>query len=167
VSWWTDVDNAVEDLVTINPATLFIHRTDIALALGITPNEASHYLQRHRIAQRRGLTRYVLDAQGYARAAMWLVVSGPGLLRSDLRRGLVMGHTEYVAVDAARRLIGDITAEISPALLSHPSLQTYLTHATAGLETHIRGMVASIHAAVDLMESITGENADRSRVSAV
>ena len=165
---WEKVDEALDVMTATSPGLVSFDRSDIADAIGCGVRQASMMLQQHRLAQARGVTRYVVAARDYARASQWFVLAAPGRAYGTAeRRKLAMGHAEHVSVDAARRVIRDLSSEISPALLHHPAIQAYLTHAGANLEAQVRLMVTAVHSAVSLVETITSETADRSHVKAI
>lgn len=165
---WEIVDKALDTMIAAQPDLRSFDRGDIATAVGCGRRHASALLQQHRTAQAKGVTRYVVAARDYARASQWFVLAAPGHgLGTAERRMLSMGHTEHIAVDAARRVIRDLSSEINPALLHHPAIQAYLAHAGANMEAQVRLMVNAVHSAVTLVESITSETADRSHVKSV
>jgi hypothetical protein len=168
VTSYERVDHALDVMFAADPTLTAFDRNDLATAAGCSPDYASYLLQAHRKAQGRGLTRYVVAARDYARASKWFVLAAPGSpLGTAERRRLTMGHGEHIAVDAARRVLADLRAELDPALVQHPAIQAYLTHAGASMEAQVRLMVNAVHSAVTLVESITGEAADRDHVKAV
>lgn len=160
-------DRAVAALIAADPDLIIIDRHDIAVAANCTPAHASAILQQHRIAQESGMTDFVVNCEGRARGSVWIIHSGPGCARMDLRRRMTMGHGEYIAVDAAQRLISDIRRELKPSVLAHPAVTAFLDHLGTVMESNVRGLVSQAHAAVDLLETMTGETADRSRVPAI
>lgn len=162
---WKVVDDAVEQWLMADPSVVTFTRHDLAAELGCSPSHASELLQQHRVAQNSGTTRYVVAARGYARSAMWFILAAPGKPGSGRRRRLTMGHVEYVAIDAARRVISDISTEIDPAVVHHPSIKAYLQQAQSNLEGQVRSTVASINAAVALVESVNREKADRTNTA--
>jgi len=165
---WELVDDALDVMFAANPAMTSFDRSDLAATLKCGRSRASSILQQHRRAQIRGVTRYVVAARDYARSARWFVLAAPGApLGTAERRRLTMGHSEHVAVDAARRVIRDLSSEINPALVHHPAIRAYLAHAAANIEAQVRLMVIGVESAVALVESITSEKADRSHVKAI
>lgn len=165
---WEQIDAALDLMIANLPGLVSFDRSDIAAELGCSVRQASTMLQQHRLAQARGVTRYVVAARDYARATQWYVLAAPGRSYGTAeRRRMTMGHAEHVSIDAARRVIRDLSSEINPALLHHPAIQAYLTHAGANLEAQVRLMVNAVHSAVTLVEAITSETADRRHVKAV
>lgn len=162
---WRAIDDALDVMFAADPALRSFDRSDISAALGgAHRNYVSELLQQHRKAQRRGVTRYVIAGRNYGRSARWYVLAAPAKMGEKGRRRLTMGHTEHIGIDAARRVMSDLTAELDPALISHPVISAYLTHAGANLETQIRATVAAVQSAVQLVESLTGDTADRENV---
>lgn len=162
---WKVVDDAIERWLTVDPMMTSFTRHDLAAELGCSLSDASDLLQQHRVAQNSGSTRCVVAARGYARSAMWFILAAPNKIGSGRRRRLTMGHVEYVAIDAARRVISDISTEIDPAVVKHPSITAYLQQAQSNLEGQVRSTVASINAAVALVESVNREKADRTNTA--
>lgn len=164
---WQWVDDGLDRLVAADPTIVDFDRNDLAGVLGLTPSHVSHLLQYHRRAQRSGKTRYVVAARDYARATRWFILAAPHLSTGTRRRRqLTMGHAEHVATDAARRVISDIKSELDPALLAHPAITAFLTHAEAAMANDVRRTCASVRAAVELVEQVTSETADRTKVKA-
>jgi hypothetical protein len=165
---WEIVDNALDVMFASEPGLTEFDRTDLANCVSCTPAYASYLLQAHRRAQSQGLTRYVVAARDYARAAVWYVLAAPGMSPATRqRRRLTMGHADHIAVDATRRVLSDLASELDPALASHPAIQAYLVHAGASMEAQMRLLVGNVRSAVSLVEAMTGDAADRSHVKAV
>jgi len=165
VRQWERVDDALDTMIARDPNMRTFERTEMATVLGETPAQTSHLLQLHRLAQGRGLTRYVVAARGYARSALWLILAAPGAtIGTTRRRRLALGHAEHVAADAAQRVMKDIKTEIDPSVVHHPAVTAYMAHAAANLAAQVRATYHSVHAAVELVEQVTGETADRTGV---
>lgn len=127
----------------------------------ITADDVSNWLQDYRIAQTGGTPqRYTIFAEGYARAAVWHIVAGPGI-DTNRSEAVLMEHREYVVRDVADRLARDLEHELAAARHAHPVLDAYVTRMVeAAASSAMSALIGNVEAATELFEQLTGRNVE-------
>lgn len=164
MTWPAQVDAAIKQFLKTNPGRSEFAAHELAKIMGVPRWYLSNMLQVHRAAQRKGTTKYIADSRGYGRAALWYILSGPGVSAARKQR-LTLGHTAHIVRDAQCRVEADLSAELAPAMRAHPNIQVLLKGMEAQIEAAINGTVNAVNASLDLIEQTTGLVPDRRGVA--
>jgi len=132
---------------------------EVATGQTVDVDDVSNWLQSYRQSQtENSLQRYHLFCEGYARAAIWHVVAGPGI-DATLAENALMAHREYVVGDIASRIERDMAHELAPMASVHPAVAEFI-------RGHIQGQVAltlgslsnTIETMTSMYEGLTGKS---------
>lgn len=91
--------------------------------------------------------RYGLAAEGYGRAARWRILSRPGSDPVAVQEARVK-HAQWIAVDAARRVVRDLDRELRPNLRG-TTWDNLIEIEGDAMEHAVRGMVRRAAKAVE------------------
>jgi hypothetical protein len=119
----------------------------------------SHALQEYRKAQGRLVNDcdYRIAARGYARAALWYVLDGPGLDPLD-GEAMTLAHVEWVTHDLAQRAVSDARRELIPAGDKHPAIAAMIQSTTKAVEQVLQQLVDRARAESDFYEQVTARS---------
>ncbi|MET0996095.1 MAG: hypothetical protein ABWY20_19370 [Mycobacterium sp.] len=116
--------------------------TTLAAIAKVPPERMWDLMQQHRLAQRRGRTRFILTAKGYGKQARWYITRADNTQRThDALRGAC-----NVLLDAATRCLSDWNNEVRPSLIDNPESRR--------IETVYMHTLNVVRAQVDLAEQL-------------
>jgi hypothetical protein len=130
-----------------------------------TPDAVSAWLQEYRQAQGTTAMDWHLACRGYARAARWRIISGPGLARTpdgrDTGEALLLDQAAWVVADLAARATSDLVHELMPGTVTrhHPALNARLAATQVRIEHALADLVAEAEADTALWEALTSRAA--------
>lgn len=81
----------------------------------VSVRDMGNLLQRYRLSQSGGETRYVLACRGYGRSARWSILAKPGSDPAVVRTARAQA-VRWSAEDMARRFVADAIHELRPGL---------------------------------------------------
>jgi hypothetical protein len=153
----SDVDDAIDQLMLVDPNTVRFTAAELAVVGNTTVPWMSQALQVHRQAQQRGITRYVAQCRTYGPDAIWAITAGPNTPRV---RRIALASAQHIANDLQMRAESDLRNELDPAALAHPVIQALLAGFGATISAATNGLVNSINVALQVHAISTGEQAE-------
>lgn len=124
-------------------------------------DEMSHALQEYRKVQGRPANAcdYRIGCRGYARAAMWYVMDGPGLDPLD-GEAMTMAHIQWVTRDLAQRAASDAVKELVAPAINHPAITGIVTSTVGALQQVLQQMIDRAKAESDFYEQLTSRTVE-------
>lgn len=153
----SDVDDAIDQLMLIDPLTVRFTAAELAHVSSAPVSYMSQSLQVHRQAQIRGRTRYVAQCRSYGPDAIWVITGGPNNPRVQQ---IALATAQHIANDLLTRAESDLRAELDPAALAHPAIQALLAGFGQTLNAATSGLVNSINVALSVHAISTGQTAE-------
>lgn len=151
------VERGLDRLVTLSTKrgvdVRAFNREIVARLAGVAPDDMSNLLQLYRSAQPiGGVTKYVIAAEGYGRAARWKILAKPGSDPKSVQQAR-LDHAAYLAKDSIERTVRDYVTEVEPALTSKQRDQV-IAAAQASLLGHLR---VDVDTAINMLVNVGAE----------